>query len=197
MSDETERGFFNRLIAEARRRNVIRVSGLYAAGAFVILQLADILMPAFGLSDADISYLLVAIAIGFPIMLVLTWVIDLTPEGPHITTGLTKEETARLSPTRLVDVAIVIIAIGDGYMCLQWFVADDNPVLEKVTTEVAAQEQVSVADSPSIAVLPFDNLSSSSENEWFAASIHEDPESPIADPGPYRYVTNKHIKLRG
>ena len=54
-------------IAEARRRYLFRTAGLYAAGAFVLLQLADIVGPSIGLPDVGITYLLIAIAIGFPV----------------------------------------------------------------------------------------------------------------------------------
>ena len=53
-------------IAEAKRRHVFKAAGLYAGAAFVILQLADILTPTFGIPEAVIFYLLILIAIGFP-----------------------------------------------------------------------------------------------------------------------------------
>jgi adenylate cyclase len=164
------------LIAEARRRHVFRATGLYAAAAFVLLQLADILMPAFGLSDGDISYLLLAIALGFPIVLGLTWLVDITPEGIKVTPMLSRGESAELAPGRLVDFAIIFVAIGVGFLYLERFLPDnveETPAAVADATMPVPAPEVQLLD-PSVAVLPFDNLSTSDENAIFAAGIHED-----------------------
>ena len=166
------------LIAEARRRHVFRATGLYAAAAFVLLQLADILMPAFGLSEGDISYLLTAIAAGFPLVLVITWLVDITPEGIKLTPMLAPGERTKLAPGRLVDFAIVFVAIGVGFLYLERFLSNDaaevaSPVPDKpISVPVTGIEQEAL--EPSVAVLPFDNLSTTEENAIFAAGVHED-----------------------
>jgi TolB-like protein/Tfp pilus assembly protein PilF len=91
---------------------------------------------------------------------------------------LTKEELARVSPARIVDFAIVVIALGVGYMYLERFVAPDTVIPSAAETVAAGRDLVAAAEpvvlEASIAVLPFDNLSSSEENAFFAAGIHED-----------------------
>lgn len=164
----------NNLIAEARRRHVFRAAALYAAGAFVILQLADILLPAFGTSEAVISYLLVAIAAGFPFALILTWIVDITPEGIKVTSPLPEGQKAHLGPARVVDIAIVLIAVGVGYLYLERFVGDASTSDTLSSQAPSSDDGAPTELEPSIAVLPFDNLSTSEENAVFAAGIHED-----------------------
>lgn len=157
-----------RLIAEARRRHLFRTAGLYAAGAFVILQLADIMMPGLGLPDSAINYLLIAIAAGFPIALVVVWIIDLSGDR-------------ELTPSRVIDAVIVAIALGVGFMYLERLtgIGLTEVAIEKIGVEEAA-ERVPVVPIEttvlhnSIAVLPFENLSPDPDNAYFAAGIHEE-----------------------
>lgn len=76
-TDKKPPTFFEQL----KRRRVIRVAIAYAAGGFVILQVADLVFPAFGISAAVYRALVIATVVGFPVALVLTWLFDLSPEG--------------------------------------------------------------------------------------------------------------------
>ncbi len=167
------------LIAEAKRRYVFRAVGLYAAAAFVVLQLADILLPAFGLSDAAVQYLLIVIAAGFPLVVIVTWIVDFTPEGVKLTPGLTPGEQATLAPGRAMDLVIIVVALGVGYLYLERLLTGDEVAVvgEPALQEEAQPEPEQVPPQelePSIAVLPFDNISTSDENAVFADGIHED-----------------------
>lgn len=70
-----------KLLAELRRRKVFRVAALYAAGAWLLIQVADVVLPAMGLPDWTITFVLVCLTVGFPITLVLGWYFDITPDG--------------------------------------------------------------------------------------------------------------------
>jgi tetratricopeptide (TPR) repeat protein len=104
----------NRLWQELKRRKVLRVLTVYAAGAFVILEASDIILPRIGLPDWTVTILIVLLAFGFMVAAVLAWIFDITPDGirktrslslhPH-TTGLGTEwptdhgkETTDLQP---------------------------------------------------------------------------------------------------
>jgi TolB-like protein len=158
-------------IAEAKRRHVFRTAGLYAGGAFVVLQLADILMPSLGIEESAISYLLMIIAAGFPLALIAAWVIDISGDGIRVTPKIKADEKLNLAPGRLVDLVIVALALGVGYLYLERFVLPVQNSAEVNEVETLADEE---PPEPSIAVLPFENLSALKENEYFAAGIHED-----------------------
>ncbi len=66
---------------EIRDRSVIKVGIAYLVTAWLILQLADVLVPALGFPDTAVSWVLAVLAAGFVISLILTWLFDITPEG--------------------------------------------------------------------------------------------------------------------
>jgi hypothetical protein len=70
-----------RLFREARRRKVFRTAALYVLGAWLALQVADVLFPGFGVSNAAIQALVWAAVLGFPVALVFGWLFDIGPGG--------------------------------------------------------------------------------------------------------------------
>ena len=72
---------FSRFVAELRRRHVVRFAIAYAAAAFVLLQLAEIVFPAFGLGEVHLRILVIGVTLLFPPAVVLAWVFDITAEG--------------------------------------------------------------------------------------------------------------------
>ncbi|MEZ4416790.1 MAG: hypothetical protein R3E10_13660 [Gemmatimonadota bacterium] len=77
MAEPGEQGLW----AELKRRSVVKVGAAYAAAAFVVLQLAEIVLPALGLPEWSLTLVVVLAAAGLPVALVLSWAFDLTPEG--------------------------------------------------------------------------------------------------------------------
>lgn len=61
------------LIEELKRRNIFRVATVYAVASWVILQLSDILFPAIDLPEENIRYVLIALTIGFPLIITFAW----------------------------------------------------------------------------------------------------------------------------
>ena len=85
---------FGRFVAEMRRRHVVRFALGYAAAAFVVLQLAEIVLPAFGLGEGALRAVVVVTALGFPPALVLAWVYDITTDGIRRTSESPGESAA-------------------------------------------------------------------------------------------------------
>jgi len=69
------------LINELKRRNVIRMAGLYLVGAWLIVQVSGTVLPMFGAPDWLPRSVVVLLALGFVPVLVFAWVFELTPEG--------------------------------------------------------------------------------------------------------------------
>ena len=74
---------------ELKRRKVVRVITVYAAAAFVILELVDILAPSLRLPDWTLNLVLILLIVGFIIAVILSWIYDIHPEG-----GIVKTEPA-------------------------------------------------------------------------------------------------------
>jgi TolB-like protein/Tfp pilus assembly protein PilF len=83
------------MLEELKRRRVVRAAIGYAAALFVVLQLADIIVPAVGLPDSVLTGLVVVGALGFPLAIALAWAVDLTPGGLERT-----RRTARDAPSK-------------------------------------------------------------------------------------------------
>ena len=75
-------------LAELRRRNVLRVAVLYAIVGWLVIQIADIVIPALGIPAWTLSFIIVLVVLGAPIALVLAWAYELTPEGIRRTPGV-------------------------------------------------------------------------------------------------------------
>ena len=74
---------------ELKRRKVLRVITVYAAVAFVILQLVEILAPSLRLPEWTMNLILVLLIVGFIITVIVSWIYDIKPEG-----GIVKTEPA-------------------------------------------------------------------------------------------------------
>lgn len=73
-----------------KHRRVVRVIAVYAASAFVILELVDIITEPLGLPDWKIILVVVLLAVGFKITVVILWIYNIHPEG-----GMEKTEPAQ------------------------------------------------------------------------------------------------------
>src|SRR5947199_330146 len=67
--------------AELKRRNVIRMAGLYLVGAWLLVQVAGTVLPMFGAPEWLPRTIVVLLAIGFVPAVIFSWVFELTPEG--------------------------------------------------------------------------------------------------------------------
>jgi TolB-like protein len=76
------------LLAELKRRHVYRVAVIYAAATWLLVQIADIVLENFDLPERAMQLLLISIAIGFPAVLVLAWIYDISFSGIRRTASL-------------------------------------------------------------------------------------------------------------
>ncbi|TFH38688.1 MAG: hypothetical protein E4G95_02985 [Bacteroidia bacterium] len=74
-----------RLWEELKRRNVVRVAIVYLAAAYAILESSDIIFPRLGLPDWTVNLVMVLLFIGLIIVIILSWIYDITPEGIRVT----------------------------------------------------------------------------------------------------------------
>jgi adenylate cyclase len=171
------------LLAELKRRKVVRVAVVYAATAFAVLQAADIMLPRMGVPDWGISLVIALTILGFPIALVLGWALEVTPDGIKRTEAAPSETSNAATPAllgkRTVLASVVLVAVGVG-LGAGWLLKPGAPGPEEAITPVAgvtpgtAAPAVAEAADNSIAVLPFLNMSTDPENAFFADGIAEE-----------------------
>jgi len=149
--------------AELKRRNVYKVAVAYAIVGWLLVQVATQVFPFFEIPNWAVRLIVLAIVIGFPIALVIAWAFELTPEGIKRTEDVDLAAAAQ-RPRHRAWIFVVIIA---GAISLGLF------LLGRITAP-SKQSGVNEVSSKSIAVLPFENLSSDKENAYFADGIQEE-----------------------
>jgi adenylate cyclase len=162
------------LLAELRRRNVIRMAGLYLVGAWLIVQVAATLLPVFEAPGWVMKTLVALLVIGFIPALVISWVLELTPDGlrredesaPADSIDSTEPSTAQ----RMNRMIIVVLLLALGYFAFDKFLLAPGRESARAQAVLAsAQPSASASDAAdptkavqanSIAVMPFVNMSS-------------------------------------
>ena len=174
------------LFAELKRRNVIRVVAAYVAISWLVIQVAETLFPVFGLSDAAIRTVVILLALGLVPVAILAWAFELTPEGlvreadvDHTT------ETSRASVRRLDRILIVALALAVSYFAFDKFMLDparDEAIVEAAREEGRAEAEQRKRDTgpPVVAVLPFNAVTTTEDSEFFAAGVHDDLLTKLA-----------------
>ena len=179
---------YQRLFAELKRRKVFRVAAVYGAVAFVVLQVADILVPALNLPETFTTGVALLSMLGFPIALVLAWAFESTPAGIQRTdvakTGeleaILAQSPASRWPSGLLALAGVLALVVGGWLALSSRGGGDGPPADAATA--AAQSGsgpggAGAEESPArtaVAVLPFQSLTEDEESREFALGIHDD-----------------------
>jgi TolB-like protein len=173
MSESNDNNGWSQFVAEVRRRRVVRFALAYAAAAFVVLQLAEIVFPAFGIGEAGLRLLVIVTTLAFPPALVLAWIYDLTREGIRRTEGGPGGPLIHRVALAALLVATMGATGGMGlYLARQGF----DPAADTAPGTVAVQAATFDPGQPirSIAVLPLDDFSPGSDQAYFTASMHEE-----------------------
>ena len=143
------------IIAELKKRKVFNSAAIYLATAFILLQAAQIIIPALQIPEWTISFLVVLTILGFPVVIIISWIYDISDEGFVKTEaeGVTPPEG--MSKASMMGILTsIIITIFMIYKGVDFFTAF------KDTTS-----------KTSIAVLNFDNIRKFDEYDWLGERI--------------------------
>jgi len=150
---------------ELKSRNVFKVGIAYVVVAWIIIQIADVLAPQLNLPEWTARMISFIVLLGFPVSLVMAWALELTPQGVVKAGGS--------------DVPIYILAAVLAAISLYWYFGKEAESVTESSSETAQAEVKEVeavvpTGRPSIAVIPFENMSMDEANEPFTVGIHDD-----------------------
>jgi TolB-like protein/tetratricopeptide (TPR) repeat protein len=192
------------LFAELKRRNVLRMAGLYLIGSWLITQVAATLLPAFEAPAWTLRALVMVLAIGFVPTMMFSWIYELTPEGLKRDAEVPLEQSIADQTGRRIDrMILATLVLALAYFAVDKFVLAPSRSAREIAsavdqanvasaakgvvspTSAASTNPESVAPAgepsipsierdPSIAVLPLQDLSQAKDQEYFSDGITEE-----------------------
>jgi TolB-like protein/Tfp pilus assembly protein PilF len=152
-----------KFLTELKRRNVYRAAVAYGVVAWFLTQLTTQVFPFFEIPNSAVRFVVMALAIGFPIAMLLAWLYELTPEGIVRTEDLDPVQAS--SVQRATGRVLDFIIIGVLLLIIAMLIVGRLPFYRQ-TGESISQK--------SIAILPFENLSEEKSNAYFAEGIQNE-----------------------
>ena len=166
---------------------------MYAATGWLVLQLGAIVFPALHAPGWCLPVLIGFVALGFPVALVLAWAFEATPEGVRRTEAAGSAEAASSHNRRrigqVLNVAIIVI-LAAAVGVLTWRLTNrGNTAPQTVAAKTRAPAPSSAIPAKSIAVLPFENLSTDKSNAFFADGMQDLILTKLADIGDLKVIS--------
>jgi len=148
--------------AELKRRNVFRVAIAYVVLAWIVMQVGDTLAPALRLPESVNSVLAFFLILGFPLAMFFAWAFEITPDGLKLEKDVERDTSITPTTGRKLDRSIIaLLVVALGYFIWQSQIPTAEPEADEINDQ-------------SIAVLPFENMSSDAEQEYFSDGLSEE-----------------------
>jgi adenylate cyclase len=165
------------VLGELKRRNVFRVAALYLVAAWVLLQVGELLFGLLGLPAWSNKLLFAGLVLGFVPALIFSWVYELTPEGLKREHEIERNASITAATARKLDLIVVgLLVIAIVMMAAERFIPRTAPIpaATEAASGASSAEAPGQAAAKSIAVLPFADMSSGKDQEYFADGLSEE-----------------------
>src|SRR5438094_8067040 len=161
------------LFAELKRRNVYKVAVAYAVVAWLLIQAASIVLPAFDVPPWVMKVFIIVIIFGFPLALIFSWAFEITPEGIKLESEIEPNKSVtRRTGRKIVATTIALAVVAAGLFVYQ--LVRSRSTSTPQNTASAARTEAATVSQKSIAVLPFDNLSRDPDNAYFCEGVQDE-----------------------
>jgi TolB-like protein/Flp pilus assembly protein TadD len=161
------------LIAELKRRHVIRMAGLYLVGAWLITQVASTVLPMFGAPEWLPRSVVILLAIGFVPTLIFSWIYELTPEGLRREVDVSGRPSMAQRTGRRIDLAIIaVLLVALAFFAVDRFVFEPRRATQLRVDDKPTQHEARAGRS--IVVLPFADMSQAKDQEYLSDGLAEE-----------------------
>ena len=161
------------ILAELKRRNVIRVAIFYVVSSWLLLQIADLVFELLLVPDWTLRFIFGLLLAAFPFVLFFAWAYEMTPEGLKREKEVDRSQSITDQTARKLDriiIAVLVVAVGmllfDKFLLTEVAMAPEETMAETSDVSLAPVEE-----SPSIAVLPFLNMSNDESSTYFSDGL--------------------------
>ncbi len=169
-------------IEELRRRNVFRSGAAYVVVAWLLVQASDILLETFAAPAWAMRAIVIALAVGFPVVLMLAWVYEITTQGVKRTEAVSEGDSISQHAGRQIDFVIIgVLLVGISLFAAERFRWIDFGTAPSV-------------DRHSIAVLPLDNLSGDPEQEYFVDGMTDTLIAELSKISALRVISRQSVR---
>src|SRR5512135_1623002 len=166
------------LFAELKRRNVFKAGAAYLALGWVVVQITATLVPALNLPSSLVPIVTWIGVVAFPFVIMFSWIYELTPEGLKRESEVDRSASITHVTSRRLDyITISLLALAIGLFAFDRFVprrVEPPAASREAQTPAVPAAAAPAASDNSIAVLPFVNMSSDKEQEYFSDGISEE-----------------------
>jgi len=169
------------LIDELKRRNVFKAGAAYLALGWVVTQVTSTVAPVLHMPEWIASVVVWIGVIGFPFVIMFSWIYELTPEGlkresqVDRTTSITHVTSRRLD---YIIISLLVLAIGlfafDRFVPRKGEPATASREMPATSATPDAASAAPAASDNSIAVLPFVDMSQTKDQEYFSDGLSEE-----------------------
>jgi len=161
-------------VDELQRRNVFRVAVAYIVSAWLVLQVADVVINNIGAPEWVFSVFMLAGGLLFLPILFFSWAYELTPEGVKREAEVDRTQSITSNTGRklnLITIAMLVAVVG--FVLIKDNLPSEDSI-DSASSDVAGEVVVTLVDDKSIAVLAFDDLSPGGDQAFFAEGLSEE-----------------------
>jgi TolB-like protein/lipopolysaccharide biosynthesis regulator YciM len=170
-------------LKELQRRNVFRAVAAYVVLGWILLQVAGGLEDALSLPPWFDTIIAALLAIGFPVVIIVSWVYEITADGLQKTRDVVDHQSISSDTGRRLNyITVAGIVVLLGVVVADRFVSrpDSDSAPVTATPEIGTPETITSSSSKSIAVLPFVAMTASQDDEFFADGLSEEVLNVLA-----------------